>query len=263
MKERSNLGALGLPVVVGWFCAATLLVASVMTLLLAYDITAAELPAQPAGHPNLLRASVTFFANERQRYSQEVISGLLYFAGFAALVAIALLLARRHSLDPLSMLMAGALAIGATLGIASGLLSLGAEQAAIDPHVCDCKYSASQLIAQDRGLILINSSADWLLYGFFALAAVAFAIAALSKIGWAMGRGWRYLSGVIALLFVVGLVARSTGADSLSDAVQGFGGGILLPVWALWTGYKLRDWLLPVAAPEAPPDVPPVPAPLS
>jgi hypothetical protein len=79
-----------------------------------------------------------------------------------------------------------------------------------------------------------------MLFGFFALAAVAFAVGALSAVGVDMGRGWRYLADVIAVLFVVGLVASVVGASDLNDIIVGIGGGILLPVWAIWTGRKVR-----------------------
>jgi hypothetical protein len=143
-----------------------------------------------------------------------------------------------------------ALSIGAALGVGSVLLTLGAEQSAIDPHVCDCKYSATQLISQDRALNMANNAGSWMLFGFFALAAVAFAIGALWDVGAGMSRAWRYLSGLIAVLFIVGLVASIVGASDLNDIVVGIGGGILLPVWAIWTGSKLRE---PVTESDATP----------
>jgi hypothetical protein len=236
LSERGGFGHPVVAVVLGWLCAALLFVASVMTLLLSNDITAPSLPPPPA-KPNLLTSTVVYFANERQRWSQEVVSGCLFAAGFVALAALAVFLSRREGPPDLwGTLMVVPLSIGAALGAGSALLSLGAEQAAIDPHICDCKYSSTQLIAQDRGLILANNSASWMLYGFFALAAVAFALGALSDIGYSLGRGWRSLAGVISALFIVGLVASVLGASTLNDIVVGIGGGILLPVWAIWTG---------------------------
>jgi hypothetical protein len=82
-----------------------------------------------------------------------------------------------------------------------------------------------------------------MLFGFFALAAVAFAIGASSEVGADMARGWRYLSGLIAAVFIVGLVASIVGASDLNDIVVGIGGGILLPVWAIWTGQKVRRFV--------------------
>jgi hypothetical protein len=131
--------------------------------------------------------------------------------------------------------MVTALGIGAALGTASALVQLGAQQIAIDPHLCDCKYSTMQVISQGRALALIQGSGDWLLYGFFALAAVAFAVAGISAAASAMGRNWRTLSLAIAALFVVGLIASALGASTLNDLTVGLGGGILIPVWAVWT----------------------------
>jgi hypothetical protein len=231
------------PVVLGWFCAATLFAGSVMTLLLSNDITAPALP-EVQGPPNLLRATVAYFANERQRWTQEVISTCLFAAGFVALAGLAVFISRRRRIPDLwGALMVIALSIGAALGVGSALLTLGTEQAALDPHICDCKYSAIQLISQERDLILANNAGSWLLYGFFALAALAFAIGGLSDVGSDMGRGWRLLSEAIAALFIVGLVASILGASDLNDIVVGIGGGILLPVWAIWTGQKIRRFL--------------------
>ncbi len=143
--------------------------------------------------------------------------------------------------------MVTALGIGAALGAGSGLAQLGAEQVAIDPHLCDCKYSAMQVISQGRGLALIQGSGDWLLYGFFALAAAAFAVAAIPANASDMGRGWRTLSVVIAALFVVGLMASALGASTLNDLTVGVGGGILIPVWAVWTSRARNDLALPEA----------------
>jgi hypothetical protein len=243
VEKRDRLSGSSVPVGLGWLCAAALFAASVMTLLLSYDITAPALP-ESAGPPNLLRSTVVYFANERQRWTQEVISGCLFVVGFVLVAALAVFLSRRGKIsDVPASLMVVALSIGAALGVGSILLSLGAEQAAIDPHVCDCKYSATQLITQGGALRLANSAGDWLLYGFFALAAVAFLVAALSEIGSDMGRGWSYLSGAIAALFIVGLLASVLGASDLYDIIVGVGGGILLPVWAIWTGQRVRRFV--------------------
>jgi hypothetical protein len=241
--ERDRLGGSAAPVVLGWLCGAMLFVASVMTLLLSNDISAPALP-RLSGPPNLLTFTTTYFANERQRWTQEVVSGCLFAAGFVALALLAVFLSRRRpTADVGGNIMVVSLSIGAALGVASALLSLGTEQAALDPHICDCKYSATQLIAQERDLILANNAGSWLLYGFFALAALAFAVGALTDAGTEMGQRWKYLSGVIAVLFVVGLVASILGASTLNDIVVGIGGGILLPIWAIWTGQKVRRFV--------------------
>jgi hypothetical protein len=243
MHERDRLSGSLVPVVLGWLCAATLLAASVMTLLLSLDITAPA-PPELTGPPDLLRSTVVYFANERERWTQEVISGCLFAVGFVLLAGLVVFLSRRHGTPDLSgSLMVVASSIGAALGVGSVLLSLGAEQSAIDPHVCDCKYSATQLIAQGRALNLANNAGSWMLFGFFALAAVTFAIGASSEVGADMARGWRYLSGLIAAVFIVGLVASIVGASDLNDIVVGIGGGILLPVWAIWTGQKVRRFV--------------------
>ncbi|MEA2508027.1 MAG: hypothetical protein QOG21_109 [Actinomycetota bacterium] len=240
VREADGLGGSAAPVILGWLCAAMLFAASVMTLLLSNDISAPALP-RLSGPPNLLTETVSYFANERQRWTQEVVSGCLFAAGFVALALLAVFVSRRRRTADLGgSLMVVPLSIGAALGVGSALLSLGAEQAALDPHICDCKYSATQLISQGRALIMANNAGSWLLYGFFALAAVAFAVGALTDVGSDMGHGWRYLSEAIAALFIVGLVASIIGASTLNDIVVGIGGGILLPVWAIWTGQKVR-----------------------
>lgn len=240
LNDNDQLHTSSFPVALGWFAAATFFIATVMTLLLSYDITAPALPAPPS-KPNLLTSTVVLFANERQRWVQEVISGSLFTAGFVALVGVAILLSRRrgHS-DRGGSLMVAALGIAAALGAGSVLLGLGAEQAALDPHICDCKYSATQIISQGRAWTVITGSSDWLLYGFLALAAVAFAIGAFSAVGADMGSRWKAISAVIAGLFVLGLVASALGASDLNDLVVGIGGGILIPVWAVWTGTTTR-----------------------
>jgi hypothetical protein len=212
-----------------------------MTLLLSHNITAPAPPALPRNNPNLLTGTVVFFANERQRWVQEVVSNCLFAAGFVALVGVAILLSRRRGRsDTSGSLMVSSLTIAAALGVGSVLLKLGAEQAALDPHICDCKYSATQIISQGRALTLIGGSSDWLLYGFLGLAAVAFAVATFSAIASDMGSRWQLITGAIAVLFVIGLVASALGASDINDLIVGIGGGILIPVWAVWTGTTVR-----------------------
>ncbi|MEA2505783.1 MAG: hypothetical protein QOH48_401 [Actinomycetota bacterium] len=241
LNDDDRLNTSPFPVALGWFVAATFFIATLMTLLLSHDITAPAPPPLPRANPNLLTGTVVFFANERQRWVQEVVSNCLFAAGFVALVGVAILLSRRHgSSDPGGSLMVSLLTIAAALGVGSVLLKLGGEHAALDPHICDCKYSATQIISQGRALTLIGGSSDWLLYGFLGLAAAAFAIATFSAIATDMGGRWKLISGVIAILFAIGLVASALGASDINDLIVGIGGGILIPIWAVWTGTAIR-----------------------
>jgi hypothetical protein len=230
-----------MPIILGWLCAATFFLGGLMTILLNYDISAPAPTPLPKGRPNLLTGTVLFFANERERWTQEVISTCLFAAGFVALVGLAIVLSRRSGVsDSPGALMIGVFVIGSSLGVGSGLLSLGAEQVALNSEICDCKYSATQIISEGRALSLAQGSSDWLLYGFLALAAIGFALATVSGGREDMSRGWRILSGTIAILFVVGLVASTVGASDLNDLIVGIGGGILIPLWAIWTGRSTR-----------------------
>ena len=244
LNGKDRLSTSIFPVVLGWICAASFFIASVITLLLSFDITAPAPTELPPDKANLLTGTTLFFANERERWVQLVISGCLFAAGFLALVGVAIFLSRRRgNADGGGVLMVAAFAIAGAFGAASVLLQLGAEQVALDPHICDCKYSATQIIAQGRALELFNGASEWLLYGFLALAAVGFALATFSSIVMDFGSRWRILSGVITTLLIVGLAATILGASDLNDLVVGIGGGILIPVWAVWTGSATRRFV--------------------
>jgi hypothetical protein len=222
-----------------WIMAGGFFAAAVIFALMEFDVTAPSLPASlPSDFVNRLEV---IFQNEQARWPWEVASSLLFVVGFVGLAGVGLVLRETYGRrDAVSSFMSTSFVVAAILGIGGQLMFLGAKQVAIDPLLCDCVYEPEQIVSQGRALAIAESSFEWLLYAVFALSAIALFLAARLAVNRAVfSRGWASFSQVVAVVFLVGLVAAAIDLDMLSDLTVAIGAGILLPVWAIWLARQL------------------------
>jgi hypothetical protein len=232
-----------------WVLAVSFLVAAVIFILLEFDVTARPVE-RPPGPPDLVSELQAFFANEQTRWPQQVAASLLFALGFAALAGIGVLL--RDVLgrqDGRTSIVSGSLGMAGVVGVTSQLAWLGAREVAIDGRWCDCKYFIEQIVSQGRTLAMIDGLQEWLLFGVFALAAAGIFLA--GRLALERGfpsSGWARYSFIIAALFLVALVGSFFDLELLFAAITGIGGGILLPLWALWLARQLDRAPAPASA---------------
>jgi len=236
-----------------WVTAGTFLVASVVVLLLSFNVTAAEPTFAPdATFVDNILAS---FENQQTRWIQDLGSSLLFAVGFAAIALLGAIL--RHVLgsdDPRSMLATVAFLAAGTVGITSQIIYVGGTEVATNPQYCDCGFLAEEIISRAMILDVINGIVSWMIDGFSVLFAVGLlAIAAVASASGSMPAGWVAFTRLLA---VVGLATVIWNRVSIPLLVQaGFDdvdygrigalivvavGGILVPVWAGWLARSLR-----------------------
>lgn len=225
--------------VLGWLAAISLFAAGVITALLQFDITAS--PPRETAPNDLLEGTLAFFQNESDRWPQELASLILFTVGFLALIGLVALL--RNAVgrdDPWLLLGTLAVGVGAGIGAVGQLLYLGAKEAGIDPHYCDCARAAEQIISRGQALDMLDNAQRWLIVGTLALASAGLFLI------WrgASNRGlfsptWRGLTLALGLVMAVAVITTVAELDTLSDVVTAVGAAILTPVWAVTTARGL------------------------
>jgi hypothetical protein len=225
--------------ILGWLAAISLFAAGVITALLQFDITAS--PPRETAPNDLLEGTLAFFQNESDRWPQELASLILFTVGFLALIGLVALL--RNAVgrdDPWLLLGTLAVGVGASIGAVGQLLYLGAKEAGIDPHYCDCARAAEQIISRGQALDMLDNAQRWLIVGTLALASAGLFLI------WrgASNRGlfsptWRGLTLALGLVMAVAVITTVAELDTLSDVVTAVGAAILTPVWAVTTARGL------------------------
>jgi hypothetical protein len=237
INDQSDISRLAR--VLGWLAAISLFAAGVITALLQFDITAS--PPRETAPNDLLEGTLAFFQNESDRWPQELASLILFTVGFLALIGLVALL--RNAVgrdDPWLLLGTLAVGVGAGIGAVGQLLYLGAKEAGIDPHYCDCARAAEQIISRGQALDMLDNAQRWLIVGTLALASAGLFLI------WrgASNRGlfsptWRGLTLALGLVMAVAVITTVAELDTLSDVVTAVGAAILTPVWAVTTARGL------------------------
>jgi hypothetical protein len=237
MKGQSDTGRLA--EVLGWLAAVSLFAAGVITTLLQFDITAS--PPRKAPPNDLVEGTLAFFQNESDRWPQELTSLILFAVGFLALIGLVVLLRNSVSRDdPWVLLGTLALGVGAGIGAVGQLLFLGAKQAGINPHYCDCARLAEQIISRGQALDMIDNAQRWLIVGTVFLSSVGlFLIWRGTSNRGLFSPAWRGLTLALALVLIVGAIAMAAEADIVSDVFTAVGAAILTPVWTVTTARGL------------------------
>jgi hypothetical protein len=223
----------------GWLVAIPFVVAGVMTALLEFDVTAP--PPRETPPNDLVEGTLAFFENQSERWPQELISLVLFTAGFLALIGLVVMLRNAVSRDdPRMVLGTLAIGVGAGIGAAGQLLFLGAKEVGIDPHYCDCARAAEQIISRGQTLDMFDNAQRWLVVGFLVLASAGLLLIwrATSDHG-VFSRTWRGLTLGLATVLVVGVIAFVFQLDALSDAFTSVGAILLVPIWAVMTARQL------------------------
>jgi hypothetical protein len=233
-----------------WLVAGTFLVASVMLLLLSFNITAPE-PTDP-GTDNIVDNVFAFFENESLRWPQDLAIQLLFAVGFAGVAALGPIL--RHLIgrdDPGPTMLATALLAAGLLGVVAQLVYIGMKEVAIVAEYCDCEYAAHQLIARREILEAVGGVQQWLNQAFiylfsFGLLLTARHAAGILPAGLLSFSRALGIAGIFTALFNL-IVPAVADAIKLQDVDVGQIGlllivvvaGILTPIWAAWLARSL------------------------
>jgi MFS family permease len=224
---------------IGWLMAVTLLAATVIFFLLAFDVTAP--PPKDVPGNDFVAQTVADFQNEQERWPQELTSSILLGIGFVLLLPMGLILGRAFGRDDIQALLgSAALGVAGIVGAVAQLVFVGAKEVAIDPRYCQCEYAPEQIISQHRALAMAEGAQRWMAIGFLVLLAVGlFLFGRLALQRGAFGRAWASLVLVGAGISLVGVVAAAFQYDPLFELVLAAGAGVLLPIWGVLTGRQL------------------------
>lgn len=241
----------GVPRSLAWILAIAFFAATVMVILLNFNITAPE-PSFRQGEEVLVDNILIDLANQQQRWPQDLIANLLFAVGFAAVAGLGATLPRLVGADDgRAGLMAAAFIVAGTLGVVGELLYIGVTEVGINAQYCECALRDPQLISRIEGLNLVRNAVSWLTDGFAVIFGVGLlAAAAIAGGDSRMPSGWRTYTrwmGVAAIAFVVVghlLPAIASGGDVdlslVSVALIALVAGVLTPIWGIWTARSLR-----------------------
>ena len=249
MHDVDTVSDASIPRGLAWTLAITFIVATVIVLLLAFNISASE-PQFHVGDNVLVDNILIDLANQQQRWPQDVLANVLFAIGFAAVGGLGTTLpARLGATDDRGRLVATAFVMAATLGVVAELLYLGVKEVSINAQYCECALRDPQLISRAEALNGVVNLQSWLTDGFAVLFGLGlFAAAALARSTGAMSAGWRSYTrwmGIAAIAFVlIGRVLTFVGSDTLdlntiSALLIAIVAGVLTPIWGIWTARTL------------------------
>ena len=225
-----------------------------------YDDGALLTGDPPPEPPDVIDGIIASFTWEQSRWPIDFAGTLLAALGFLMFGGIGVLLARLADVtDARRTLIAAAMVIGATLGMASQLFWIGVKPVAADPHYCDCGFRSEEIISRLNTLNIAGSIQTWLNNG----AIVALAIGVLLAVGLVrragISVGWVWLSYLLVIGAVLTPVLGELHAEPY-DLISFFVlVAVLIPGWALWLAIAARNLVAPDLMPvEAPPEMPSV-----
>ncbi len=169
-------------------------------------------------------------------------TNLLFGAGFAVLVGLAVTLAARLApTDGRRYLLLWTLGTGGVLGVVGSLILVGAVQATIDIPYCDCGFKDTELVSQAWAQMLIEGAVQWLINGAGLLSAAGAVVAGRAFQGRGMPRAWTLLSYALGGLVVINVLAGILGFGEASDWLTVALTGIVLPIWTVWLGLRFKE----------------------
>jgi len=168
-----------------WILALSFVIATVITGLLALNVTAPE-PNYPADG-TVIDTIFAQLQNQSVRWPQDLAASVLYALGFGVIGVLGLALRRILDRDsPAAMLVAATFLMAAVVGLLSQLAYIGAKEVAITPYYCDCEFRAAELMSRNWDLNVVMGIQGWLVDGF----SVLFATGLLAAAGLARAAGW-------------------------------------------------------------------------
>lgn len=231
--------------------AAAFVVSSLITLLLALDVSA---PAPGFGSLTALPDRIlVILQNETARFPQQLIAAILLGVSFLALAGLAPVLRRLFAADDWQgVALERAFVLAGGIGIVAELAFIGGQAVASDASYCQCDYANTELIARGGVLDLVGSLQQWLLYG--SLVVFAIGLVLLAAVARGRGaRGWGSLSLWLGVLLAATAVfgagfpplANAMGWDLNVDLVTGVPSLVallaVLPWWLLWLRRLLSE----------------------
>lgn len=206
---------------------------------------------------SLLGRLSTFFANEQDRWPQELTYTLLFTVAFLSLIPIGLVL-RDHlgrHLATSQMVSASLLAAG-VIGAVDQLALIGGKDAILEASRCNACQVTPVLASLNSSLTTLEGITRWVSLGFFLLAGSGILFASWAAYDQPLfSRRWIQLGMVLGLVYLGGVVAVNLEMEPLFQIVVGIGAGILAPLWSAWLAIQLKK-----AGPLVPPDADSVPA---
>lgn len=228
-----------------WGLSIAFIAATVIVVLMESGLT---IPEEPGFNPDLAQGTLEFFKFASSVWPQELAQRLLFAVGFLFLAGLGLALGRVIGSESPRSFAVIPLVFAGVMGVIVNLLTIGAKSVAIDPHFCDCKHFAEQIIARGQALGMVETAEQWVFYGIFVMIAVGAVL--LGRVATATGlfsKGWAYLAYAIGALVLVAMILQIFDLGDAANLVTALVGGILTPIWAIWLGRQLQKSPAPAA----------------
>jgi len=214
-----------------WIFAASLVIATVVGLGLGFDLFVSQpVIAETLDLPTRLQELAPF---RLARWPFDAVATLAYVVGFGALALAAEPISLLAGADRRAGVFKSAAQMSGVLGVAAGLLYLGAAKVTIDLGYCDCGFKTEETISQFWAINIVEGATNWLGYGAVAFGAIAVALSALLFRGRGLSEVWRWIGGGAAILLVLGVVLDVIVDSPIGDLLTAMATGALLPAWAL------------------------------
>jgi hypothetical protein len=178
---------------------------------------------------------------QEARWPFDAVSSLLFVVGFGALALLASPIAALAGDDRRAGILRSAILASGLLGVASGLLYVGATQVAVAQQYCDCGFLDEEVIAQFWAVNSIQSATDWLSYGAVLFGAIAVALSAVVLAAHELPALWRWISVTAAGLLVLSVLFHELSDTPAGDLAAAVASGVLLPAWAAILAMRYGD----------------------
>ncbi len=231
----------GLIRVLAWLLAISLAAASLLYAVVQFDVVAAQ-PNLP-DNTGLVDILVAQGDHLRQTWAVDLASNLLYALGFLVVVLIARPLGSLvRPGDARAGAITGVFIAAGTVGIVGQLIYVGAHDVINAIAYCDCGFKEQEVISQAWARFLVDGAVSWLINGVGIMLLVGFAATGAAIGGVSMPSGWRMLSWLIALAFLVSVIVGVVGVDDpVGPILLIIETGVLIPVWAIWLALRASD----------------------
>jgi hypothetical protein len=223
-----------------WLHAIGYVVASIIFVLIAFNITT---PAAPSAPKMTGDYALALIANDQKAWTQVLVSNLIFVVAFFALIPVSRALREALGDDPPAQLAGVAIEIGAILGMVSTLSATSTQSALLrvsDPDTAIAAVTASS----------VAGNTLWLLVGFLFFAGTGIFLASrLSLQRQVFSAGLARLGLLVGLVYWLGTAVNVLAA--LSDPATAetlarvwqlivlVGGAVLAPIWAIWLARSL------------------------
>ena len=184
----------------------------------------------------------TFFANEQDRWPQELSYTMLFTVGFLSLIPIGLVLRDHLGRDlATSQMVAASLLAAGVIGAVAQLALVGGKDAILEASRCAECQQTPVLASLNGSLTTLEGITRWVSLGYFLLAGSGILFASWAAFDQpSFSRGWIRLGILVGIVHLAGVIAVNLEVEALFQTVIGLGAGILVPVWAVWLALQLR-----------------------